>query len=133
MTVLTRVEIEINEDSYYPVTATLTSDGTTPIPLANIDSIEMSLINERTGLYINSRQKQDVLNANDCTMASLTGVFTWEVKREDAAIIVPGATPYGQYENHLATLEVVWDTYKSVKQEILLKVLNLRNIPQVAP
>ena len=127
----TRTELEVNENSYAPVMLTLTSDGTTAIASASIDSIEMTLIDVQSGDIVNSRQKQDVFGANNCTMHATSGLFTWTVLVLDTTIV--GTTPIGQREHHLATLTVTWDTTKQLQFEIQLNVLNLRSVPQVAP
>lgn len=128
---MSRTELQINEKTAAPLTATLKGNSSTPITLAQIDSIEMTLIEVRSGDIINSRQKQDVLNANDCTMHATSGLFTWNVQVEDTTISNSG-TQIGKQEQHLATITVTWDTTKQMHFEILLLVKNLRSVPQQA-
>lgn len=125
----TREEYDINEDSYAPYTTTLTSDGSTAIALASIDTIEMTLINVADGEIVNSRQKQNVKNANNCTMHATSGLFTWAIQPEDIEIV--GTTPIGHEERHLATFTITWDTSKKMHFEVELHILNLRSVPQV--
>ena len=131
---MSRTELSINESTSHVLTATLKKlDATNtlvPLPAAEIDSIEMTLINELGGAIINSRQKQDVLNTNDCEMHATSGLFTWDVQVEDTEIV--GDTPVGSREKHLATITVTWDTTKQMHFEILLLVKNLRSVPQEA-
>lgn len=129
----TRTELEINENTQAPVTATLTSDGSTAIPSANINSIEMTLLEVVSGDIINSRQKQDVFGTNNCTMHATSGLFIWTVQVEDTEIVNTSVTPVGSIEKHLATITVTWDNTKQMHFEILLLVKNLRSVPQVAP
>jgi hypothetical protein len=130
----TREEYDINEDSYAPYTTTLTSDGETPITLASVDSIEMTLVNTSETVLatsiVNGRQKQNVLNTNDCTFHATSGLFTWDIQPEDIAIV--GSTPIGKIERHLATFTITWDTTKKMHFEVELHILNLRNVPQVS-
>jgi hypothetical protein len=130
----TREEYEINEDSYAPYTTTLTSDGSTPITLAAISTIEMTLVNVADTTLatsiINSRQKQNVKNANNCTMHATSGLFTWDIQPDDVEIV--GSTPIGGKEKHLATFTVTWDTTKQMHFEVLLIIENLRSVPQVS-
>lgn len=127
---MSRKVVEINENTSAPITATLKDSAGTVIALASIDTIEMTLVNVADGETINSRAKQNVLNANDCTMHATSGLFTWEVQVEDTTI--QGTVSIGQRESHLATITVTWDTTKQMQQEIELSVLNLRNVPQVS-
>jgi hypothetical protein len=128
----TREEYDINEDSFAPYTTTLTSDGSTAIALASINSIVMTLIemNGSGATPVNSRSNQNVLNTNNCTMHATSGLFTWNIQVEDTDI-VNTSTPIGAKEPHLATFTVTWDTTKKMHFEVLLKVLNLRSVPQV--
>jgi hypothetical protein len=130
----TREEYEINEDSRAPYTTTLTSDGTTPITLAAVSTIEMTLVNVADTTLatsiINSRQKQDVKNANNCTLHATSGLFTWDIQPEDITIV--GSTPIGAKEKHLATFTLVGTAVK-MHFEVLLIIENLRSVPQVAP
>ena len=133
---MARTELSINESTSHVVTATLKKlDATNTLVAlasADIDSIEMTLIEVRSGDIINSRQKQDVFDANNCTMHATSGLFTWEVQPEDTEILNTG-TQVGAIEQHLATFTVVWDTDKEMHFEIMLLVKNLRSVPQVAP
>ena len=124
----TRTDFDIDEKTYGSVTATLTSDGSTAIPLSSVDSITMTLIEEQTGDVINSREAQDVLNTNNCTLDSTSGLFTWAVQTADTAIV--GNTRVGDREHHIATFSIVWSTTNQMNFEIALHVLNLRKVPQ---
>lgn len=125
-------EKDMDEKATAPFTTTLTSDGSTAIALASIDSIEITLINDHDGEPINSRQKQDALNTGDFTMHATSGLFTWEIQSEDTTIQDATQTPVGSREPHRATITVIWDTDKQMQIEVLLKVLNLRSVPQVS-
>ena len=125
----TRTELAINERTSAPVTCTLKDEASVVIPLADIDSIEMTLIETNTGNTVNSRAKQNVLNTNNCTMHETSGLFTWNVQPEDTTVSV---VAIGQTERHLATFTVVWDTTKQMHFEIVLLIENLRSVPQVS-
>lgn len=119
-------ELNINEETYGVITATLTSDGSTAIASASVDSITCTLIETQTGTTINSRSAQDVFNANNCTLHATSGLFTWNVQPEDTTIT--GNPAIGQREHHLATFTVTWNTTKKMHFEIQLNVLNLRSV-----
>lgn len=123
-------ELQINEDSFGEITATLQDESGTAIALTDIDSLEMTLIEVHSGDIINSRQKQNVLNTNNCTVHATSGLFTWNVQPDDTSI--EGSTRIGQREEHLATFTLTWDTTKQLHFEILLQVLNLRSVPQTS-
>lgn len=124
----TRTEIDFDEETTTPVTLTFTSDGTTPIPLANVNSITMDLIDVVSGDTINSRSSQDVLNTNNCTMHATSGVFTWTVQPEDNIVYSTARTPVGRREQHLATGVLIYDTTKKRPFEIVLNVKNMRGV-----
>jgi hypothetical protein len=130
MAVENYAEVECNEASSLEITATIQDEDDAAVALAAINSIEMTLVETAGGTIVNSRQKQNVLNANNCTMAATSGLFTWSVQAADTAI-VNSATAIGDREVHLATFTVVWDTTKQVQFQVRLKVLNLHSVPQV--
>lgn len=125
----TRTELAINERTSAPVTCTLKDEAGVVIPLADIDSIEMTLIETNTGNTVNSRAKQNVLNTNNCSMHATSGLFTWNVQVEDTTVSVVSV---GETEKHLATFTVVWDTSKQMHFEVMLLIENLRSVPQVS-
>lgn len=119
---------------------TTTSDGSTvtfldkdgsPIPAVNMDSIVMTLIETASGAIVNSRQNQNVLNANNCTYQATSGLFTWDIQPADTTI-VNGETDVDGIEEHLATVTAKWDTTEELSFEVLLKIKNLRSVPQVS-
>lgn len=72
---------------------------------------------------INSRDAQDILNANDVTIDS-SGHVIWSVRPEDNPIV----TRRRQLERHRAKFQFVWAT-GAFNYECELEVLNLRSVP----
>lgn len=128
---MARTELDIDEKTYGVITCTLQDEDGDAVAASVIDSIEMTLIDVYSGDVIDDRQKQNVKNANDCTIHDTSGLFTWNVQVEDTTI-QNSNLPIGQREPHLATITVTWDTTKQMHFEILLNVLNLRSVPQVS-
>lgn len=124
-------EISCNERTTLVIEATLLDESGDPITAAQVDSIEMTLVETVSGSIVNSRQKQDVLNTNDCTLHATSGLFTWAVRPEDTAIVDVAAV--GEIERHLATFTVTWATTETQHWEYLLKIRNLHSVPQTAP
>ncbi|MDB4786215.1 hypothetical protein OAG36_00625 [bacterium] len=121
--------LNIDETTYGVYTSTLLDDASAAITLASIDSITMTLIEFSTEVVVNSREAQDILNANNCTMHATSGLFTWEIQPADTAIVVSGAS-LSSREVHLATITVVWNTTKKMHREIKLRIKNLTSVPQ---
>ena len=123
-------EIEVNESTSQVYSVTLKDETDTAVALASIDSIKMTIIETTSGSTVNSRNAQDVLNANNCTFHATSGLFTWNIQPEDTAI-VNSNTPVLKKENHLVTITFEWaSNTKSFHREIALKCLNLRSVPQ---
>ena len=86
------VEIEVNEDSSFPLTAQLKDTDGTDLDLTDIDTITLTLFLTRGGTafpaltIINGRDEENIKNANDVTI-SATGLVTWAVQPEDTEII----------------------------------------------
>lgn len=127
MAVENYTEVECNEESTLTITATLKDTSGTVIASADIDSITLDLIETASGDAVNSRTAQNVLNANNCTMHATSGLFTWNVQAADTTI-VNTSTQIGDFEQHLATFVVTWDTTNKLPWRVLLKVRNLRSV-----
>jgi len=101
------------------------------VPFAALLNAELTLIDLDTGSgwnggsprpgVINSRDQQDVLNANNVTIHSTSGLVTWLVQADDNPII----TQRRQVERHLAMFLFAWADGE-FRFECELDVNNLR-------
>jgi hypothetical protein len=120
---------KVDELSYGVYTTTLKDEDGVVIALSAIDSITMTIIEFTGDTVINSRNGQDVLNTNNCTMHATSGLFTWEIQTGDTAIVLASPSLVSR-EVHLVTITVVWNTTKQMHREIKLRVRNLSSVPQ---
>lgn len=68
-------------------TVTLKDEGGVVIPLADLATLKLTYYNVANGAIINSRNDQNVLNANDVTVHATSGLLTWVLQAADTAII----------------------------------------------
>lgn len=127
MAVENYIEVECDEESTLTITTTLKDASGVAVASADIDSITLTLIEDVSGSVVNSRDAQNVLNANNCTMHATSGLFTWNVQSGDTSIVSTD-TLVGYFEHHLATFVVTWDTTNNLPWRVLLKVRNLRSV-----
>ena len=102
---LTTEQQQVLEETSAVFTATLLSDKTDPnstISSANLSSLTLTLYDKCTGTIINSREDQDVLNTNNCTV-DVNGLFTWNIQADDNQIIST-TLDAGEYEEHIGLL-----------------------------
>lgn len=76
----------VNQDSTARYTATITDENGDAIPSADLTSVKLTLKNMDDGAIINSRNLQDVLNANDVTIDA-DGLLTWDMTPDDNPLI----------------------------------------------
>lgn len=109
------------------LTFTLKDNLGVAVPLATITSLRVTLYDRSTGTIINSRNNQDVLNANNVTVHATSGLVTWSVQPADMAVAA-GST--ATYQNRIALFVVKWaaDT-KERAHEIVIPIENLRLNP----
>lgn len=101
-------------------TTTLTSDGSTPVAAASVNSLTMSLIDRRTRAVINSREDQNILNTNNVTLHATSGLLTWEIQEEDTAIVnTTDPVQFQKDELHFAIFTVLFDTSTRTAKHIL--------------
>ena len=109
-------------------------DGTTPIPLSAISTITLTLYNAdvrepspTTGNIINSRNQQNVKNANDVTIHNTSGHITWNMSGLDNPIIDETKST----EKHIALFEFTYTSgsvQKDGKHKVEIRVENLRKV-----
>jgi len=71
---------------------------------------------------VNSRNAQNVLNANNCTL-STAGVFEWALQPTDTVLLSTGQT-----ERHVALLEWVGPDVGTGKHEFVFLVTRLEKV-----
>lgn len=90
---------------------TLLDEAGAAIPLANINSLTLTLRDAMTGSIINSRSSQNVLNANNVTVNNTTGAVNWSIQVGDTA---PASTTTS-YREHVAEFTCTYETTKVLK------------------
>lgn len=83
-------------------------DGETAIAAASLSSLALTLIDDSTGVVINSRSAQNVLNTNGVTVDS-AGNLIWLMTAADNSI-QDSTLAHGRVELHLATFTWTWDS-----------------------
>lgn len=120
--------IKCDENATFTYTATLLDDAGVAIPLSAIETLKLSLVNRLTGEVINSRDQQDVKNANDCTVHATSGLLTWQVQQEDTTFQADLPLSRG-YEDHIATFLLTYNSTKDAAREFTIRVYDRTSIP----
>lgn len=102
-------------------TATVKDETGTVIPLANVSTLTLTLMDLGTKEIVNSRQDQDVLNTNNVTYHATSGLLTWAVQQADTALLKGKKVPPDK-QNRLARFEMVFNTTKKAIHELLIIV-----------
>lgn len=97
------VDPPLSERTTAKYTANLVDTTGAAIAGASLDSLTLSLINVQTGVVLNSRNAQNVLNANGVTI-DVNGLITWTLAPADNAIIDDRL----QVEEHRAIFTAKW-------------------------
>jgi len=117
-------EFDISERETGTYTATVTgNDGATPVPGASLTSITLTLyaiLANGTISFINGRNHQNVLNANNVTING-AGLLTWAIQIADTTL-VEALLPF---ERHIGLFEWLTTSGAAGKHEIILVVKNL--------
>src|SRR3972149_284487 len=116
------------ESSTTKLTAVVKDESETVIPAASIGTLTLMLYDQKTeldspgstGAIINSRNRQDILNANGCTVDS-SGNMVMTFTPADNAIVNTGLSS----ERHVALFEYTYAAgLKAGKDEVLIDVIN---------
>jgi hypothetical protein len=120
---------DVKEGTGAKYTATLKDADGTVIPLANLTSITLTLYNYADSSIINSRDDQDVKNANNVTFHATSGLLTWLIQAGDNPIVNTNIA-IGSKEQHVALFEFVYAGNGTPgKHEVDILVENLGQVP----
>lgn len=115
----------INEGSTATYTATLTGPDGVQIEKAILTEITLTLYDRITGNVINGRDAQDILDANDVSIAT-DGTLTWELQPEDTVIV--NIAKRGEW--HVGLFRYTWTNGKHT-HEVRMRIVNLfKNPPE---
>lgn len=118
---------ETREGATSRITGTLVDETGTGITLGYLVSVTLTLTDQETGAVINSRDQQDVLNANDVTIDA-NGNLTWILAPEDNVILSSTINSLGIVERHVALFEWVYATSRKGNCEIYIDVSNVPGV-----
>jgi len=129
MSAQTTQPFHARESSSAKLTATIQDESETAIPAASLATLTIMLYDQETELddpgttaaIINSRNRQNILNANGCAV-STGGVMTMTLTPADNVIVDTDKST----ERHVALIEYTYGAgLKSGKEEVLIDVYNL--------
>ena len=124
---LSSVQRRIDEGTTPVYSATLRDEASVAIPLASISTIQLTYYDRGSGTVINSRDDQNVKNANNVTIHATSGLLTWSLQPEDTAIIGT-SWDAGDVETHIALFEWTLTNGKRGKKEVRFDVINLKKV-----
>ncbi len=108
-------------------TATLQDETHTAIPGSSLTTLTLTLYDQASGSILNSRNRQNVLNANNVTVTE-AGVLAWTMQPADNAIVNLSVAA-GARERHVALFEWTWAAgAKAGKYEVFFDVQNLTKV-----
>lgn len=99
---------------------TIIDENGDPIPISNINSLTLTVTDVMTGLTINSRSNQNVLNSNNVTVNNTTGAVNWSIQVGDTT---PASTLTG-YREHVAEFTCTYEATKVVKWEHRMRIIS---------
>ncbi len=119
--------VEINELNSACVQWDIVDEHGDPVPLGNVASFTVTLYDDLTNTIINSRDDQDILNANGGTYGTLDGHVGFDFSSDDNPIL--GTWQRGRRESHTALFELRWGPTGYWSGEVRLLVGNLTRVP----
>ena len=128
MSAQTTQPFQAKEGCTAKLTATIRDEDEAVIPAASLTTLTLLLYDQATQLaspgstaaVINSRNRQDVLNVNGCTV-STGGALAMVFTPADNVILDTSSLT----ERHVALFEYTYAVTKAGKEEVLIDVVNL--------
>ena len=119
----------VNEGNVMQIAGVLVDQDDTPVPLAAIGTMTLTLYDWATDTVINSRLDQSVLNVNGGTLHPTSGAFTLRLGGADNPILTPAGLAPGQTETHVALLEATWSSGGAWAGQIKVLVRQIHRRP----
>ena len=123
---LTSIERVVREGTTAVYGATIQDIDGNAVAAGDLDSLTLTLWDKVSETIINSRNAQNVLNANNVTVSD-EGVLAWTMQPEDNVIVDVNHLD-GQKEEHRALFQWTWDTSKYGKYEVVIDVEQLTKV-----
>lgn len=123
---LSKAETTVNERSSFLFTGKIVDEAGSPIPGSSLSSLTLTLFNAADKSIINSRDDQNVLNANEVTVNE-SGDLTWNSVAGDSPIV--GSVGIGQTEHHVAMFEWTWGSNRRGSHLLNIYVVQLHEVP----
>lgn len=115
----------VNEQSTAIYSGQMVDETGATIMLGAIQSLSLTLYDEKTGTILGGRNGQNVLNQNDVVVGS-TGSITWTMQPVDNTIVLSTC----ESESHVALFVCFYGPggTKSLKHEFGFRVVNLGKV-----
>lgn len=118
------VVFSVRERTTRRYTAVLKDETGAVIGSGTLSSLKLTLYNRADGSIINTRNQQNVLNANGVTVDA-SGNLTWTMDPADNPIVDATLS----YEEHVALFEIGWSSdAKKNNHEVIVRVENVNKI-----
>ena len=115
----------VREKTTRRYTAALKDETGAAIGGGALSSLKLTLYNRADGSIINTRNQQNVLNANGVAVDS-SGNLTWTMEPADNPIVDAALS----YEEHVALFEIGWSSdAKKNNHDVIIRVENVNKIP----
>lgn len=113
----------LSEASTARYRATMYDETDTVIDGTALNSLTLTLYDKRTRAIVNSRNAQDVKNANGVVVTS-DGALTWTISKDDTAVLGASKT-----ERHVAVFVGTWSAgSKQFVHDIEMDVINIHGV-----
>lgn len=113
---------QVEEDTSYQVQFSWVNNNGSPITLAEVSTLTLTLYATRDQSIVNTRNAQNVLNTNNVTFHATSGLLTWSVQPADVAFSNEALSK----EVHRALFQLELSNGVRAKKEIDLVVRNLQ-------
>jgi hypothetical protein len=116
-------EVCVEQGGSFLYRATLKDENDAAVALAALSSLTLTVVDHK-GQVINSRNGQDILNANNGTFHATSGLLTMRFVSADNPIV----TELNREERHTATFRAAYGSGMTKNWEVLIKVRNIASV-----
>lgn len=120
MSVQAPLRVKTSERTTFKYAAVLSDEDGFALPLSAVSALELTLLNARDGSVINSRNEQNILNANQVTYSTSTGELVWRALGADSPMVNDDAYA----ELHIAHFHCEYGSVGELNWKLIVEVEN---------
>lgn len=89
--------------------------------VTSLDAVSVTIFEKKSGIILNDRKQQNILNVSGGSFSNTDGVFTLQLDPDDNKMI----SKRENFEDHVVRFDYIYNGTKTGRHAIMIRLLNL--------